>query len=532
VKILIYPPFIDGLKNESKQHRQVISSHNPKTGEKLVDQYPVSTFADLETAVNNAQFAAGHLGTSLPEKIARFLETYAENIEANGDEICRMAALETALPYEPRLKTIELARTTNQLRQAGAAVRERSWRMATIDSAANIRSMYGPLNGPVIVFGPNNFPLAFNAISGGDFAAAIAAGNPVIAKAHPGHLSTSRLLAEAAWEALDAYGLPRGTVQMFYHCAPEDGLKLVAHPNVAAAAFTGSRGAGLALKQAADAAGKPIYLEMSSVNPVYVLPGALAERGEAIAAEFFGSCTMASGQFCTNPGLIIVPQGQDGEKFLQTAAALFQNNASGPLLSEFGAANIQRSLSVLQKAGAEIVIGGTGDGFRHTNTLLRVSGEAFLVDPAGLQTEAFGPVSLVVMARDAQEMTATAASLEGNLTGTIYSDSQGSDDDAYDRLAPVLATKVGRLLNDKMPTGVAVSPAMVHGGPYPATGHPGFTAVGIPASIHRFAALRCYDNVRQHRLPPELRDENPTGDMWRLVDGRWTQENITSEIAN
>jgi alpha-ketoglutaric semialdehyde dehydrogenase len=528
---LNYSPFIDGLE-EMTQPRQTISSYNPTTGEKLTGHYPVSTFAELEAAVDNARSAAGYLGESSPEIIARFLETYADRIETNGDEICRMAALETGLPYEPRLKMIELTRTTDQLRQAGAAVRERSWRMATIDNAANIRSMYTPLNGPVLIFGPNNFPLAFNAVSGGDFAAAIAAGNPVIAKAHPGHLGTSRLLAEAAWDALDACRLPRGIVQMFYHCAPGDGLKLVAHPGVAAAAFTGSRGAGLALKQAADAAGKPIYLEMSSVNPVFILPGALAERGEAIAVEFFGSCTLASGQFCTNPGLLIVPQGHHGEKFLRTAAALFKDNPSGPLLSKLGAANIQRSLSILQEAGAEIATGGEGDGFQHANTLLRISGEVFQTDPASLQTEAFGPVALVVIASDTKEMAAVAASLEGNLTGSIYSDSQGYDDAAYDQLAPVLVTKVGRLLNDKMPTGVAVSPAMVHGGPFPATGHPGFTAVGIPASIHRFAALRCYDNVRQHRLPPELRDENPTGEMWRLVDGRWTQENIVAKVTS
>jgi len=523
-------PFIVGRAEVAENGRLTIQSSNPTTGEKLPGLYPVSDFAELETAVKSARSAETQLRDSSVETIAQFLETYAEIIEANGDEICRTAALETALPYEPRLRTIELGRTTNQLRQAATAVRERSWCMATIDTGANIRSMYGPLNGPVVIFGPNNFPLAFNAISGGDFAAAIAAGNPVIAKAHPGHLSTSRLLAEAAWGALDACGLPQATAQMFYHCAPEVGLKLVAHPDVAAVAFTGSRGAGLALKQAADGVGKPIYLEMSSVNPIFILGGALTERGEAVAAEFAGSCTLASGQFCTNPGLVIVPQGGDGEAFLNTAVAIFQEKLSGPLLSETAAENIKRSLTVLQEAGAELVTGGEGDGFHYANSLLRVSGEAFLANSASLQTEAFGPVSLIVMAEDVVEMAAIATHLEGNLTGCIYSDTQGSDDAAYEQLAPVLRTKVGRLLNDKMPTGVAVSPAMVHGGPYPSTGHPGFTAVGIPASIHRFAALQCYDNVRPHRLPAELLDENPTGEMWRFVDGRWTQENIRKQL--
>lgn len=521
----IHKPFIIG-QLDSLENRAFIQSFNPATGEKLPDLYPVSEYANLETAVLSAQEAATILLATPPETIAQFLETFADNIEANGDEICRVAAEETALPYATRLRVIECNRTTNQLRQAATAVRERSWSQATIDTANNIRSMYRPLNGPVVVFGPNNFPLAFNGISGGDFAVAIAAGNPVIAKAHPAHLSTSRLLAEAAQAALASCGLPAATVQMFYHCEPEDGLKLVAHPGVKAVAFTGSRRAGLALKQAADSTGTPIYLEMSSVNPVFMLPGALAERGEALAAEFAGSCMLATGQFCTNPGLVVLPAGEEGEVFLQTAVSIFQESPQGTLLSEFGAAHIANGIATLQAAGAEVVVGGEGSGFHFDNTLLRVSGKDFLANAEALQTEAFGPVSLMVVADGLAEITAVAASLEGNLTGCIYSDTQGSDDATYDQLAPVLRTKVGRLLNDKMPTGVAVSPAMVHGGPYPSTGHPGFTAVGIPASIHRFAALQCYDNVRPHRLPAELKDENPNGEMWRLVNGRWTQKDI------
>lgn len=523
--MLVHAPLIIN-RPDSANGRPTLQSRNPATAETLPDLYTVSDLAELSAAVTAAQAAAAELLSTPPETLAQFLDTFAENIEGNGDLICRTAARETALPYEPRLRTIELGRTTNQLRQAATAVRQRAWVTATIDSEANIRSMYRPLNGPVVIFGPNNFPLAFNATAGGDFAAAIAAGNPIIAKAHPAHLSTSRLLAEAAQAAAATCGLPPATVQMFYHCSPEDGLKLVAHPGVKAVAFTGSRKAGLALKQAADQAGKPIYLEMSSVNPVFMLPGALAERGDALAVEFTASCTLATGQFCTNPGLVIVPAGEAGETFLSAATAQFKEKVTGPLLSEFGADHIRQALALLQENGAELVTGGQGSGFHFDNTLLRVTGEAFLNRPDQLQTEAFGPVSLIVFAEDVAQMTAVAACLEGNLTGCIYSDTQGSDDAAYDQLAPVLHTRVGRLLNDEMPTGVAVSPAMVHGGPYPATGHPGFTSVGLPAAIHRFAALQCYDNVRPLRLPAELQDKNPTGEMWRFVDGRWTQANL------
>jgi alpha-ketoglutaric semialdehyde dehydrogenase len=377
-----------------------------------------------------------------------------------------------------------------------------------------------------VVFGPNNFPFAFNSVAGGDFAAAVAAGNPVIAKANPGHPGTTRLLAEAAFAAVQATDLPPALVQLLYRTTPDDGLRLVADPRVGATGFTGSRAAGLRLKAAADAAHKPIYLEMSSVNPVVVLPGALDERAAQIAGEFTASCLLGAGQFCTNPGLVILLQSAQSEAFLQAAQATFQAAPAGVLLGANGPGQIARSIAVLREHGAELVGGGTAvqaAGYRFANTLLRVSGAGFLAHPAALQTEAFGSVALFVFAEDAAQLLDIVAHLDGNLTGTIYSHSQGHDDALYDQLAPLLRQKVGRLLNDKMPTGVAVSPAMVHGGPPPATGHPGFTSVGIPAAIHRFAALYGYDNVRPHRLPPPLQDKNPTGQTWRLIDGAWTQ---------
>jgi NADP-dependent aldehyde dehydrogenase len=202
---------------------------------------------------------------------------------------------------------------------------------------------------------------------------------------------------------------------------------------------------------------------------------------------------------------------------------------AGTLLGADGPASIAAGIGELVRHGAKILAGGRAlDAGRYAfaNTLLRATGDAFLAHPHGLQTEAFGTVNLVVLARDAEQMVEIAGALEGSLTGSIYSDTAGADDPLYARLAPVLRDKVGRLLNDKMPTGVAVTPAMNHGGPYPATGHPGFTAVGIPAALLRFAALHCYDNVRPSRLPAELADKNPTGRMWRLVDGEWTQQDV------
>src|ERR1700730_11851570 len=240
---------------------------NPAKGEALPLAFPTSRWSDVDLALTSATKPPAELRTIDPTKIAAFLEAYAANIEAAADTIAAAAAEETALPVTPRLKDVELPRTTNQLRQAGAAVREESWRHATLDLEKNIRSCFAPI-GPVVIFGPNNFPFAFNGVSGGDFAAAIAAGNPVIAKAHPLHPNTTRLLAEQAFKAVEQTGLPPATVQLLYNISNENGLKLVGDARVGEICCTGSRNAGLRLRRAAEEAGHPIYREMSSINPV------------------------------------------------------------------------------------------------------------------------------------------------------------------------------------------------------------------------------------------------------------------------
>jgi NADP-dependent aldehyde dehydrogenase len=500
---------------------------NPTSQALLADVYPVSPWSEIESAVKAAARAARDVAQWPGERFGRFLERYAERIEARAADLTAIAQLETALPVEPRLARAELPRTTNQLRQAAAAAREGSWLRPIIDVKANIRSVFAPI-GPVVVFGPNNFPFAFNGISGGDFAAAVAGGNPVIAKGHSSHPGTTRLFAEEAQHAARETEMPAGFVQLIYRTDHADGERLVGHPLVGATGYTGARETGLVLKAAADRAGKPIYLELSSINPVVVLPGALAERAAAVADEFTGSCLMGTGQFCTNPGLVFLIAGAESEAFLNLVRENFAAAPAGTLLGEGVLRHLERGITALRTAGAELVTGGEaggGKGFSYRNTLLRVSGEKFLANARALQTEAFGNSSLFVFARDAAQLQELLGVLEGNLTGTIYSANDGRDDAVCDQIEPILRRRVGRLLNDKMPTGVAVSPAMNHGGPFPATGHPGFTAVGIPTSIQRFAMLCCYDNVRPHRLPPALQNKNSLR-LWRLVDGAWTQGDV------
>lgn len=504
------------------------SALNPRTREPIPEHYPVSDWSEIEAAIHAAADAFVALRKILPSQRANFLEDFADRLGKAKDELVHLAHAETALPAEPRLASVEMPRTINQLRLAAGASRDPSWAMLTIDSANNLRSMLAPI-GPVCVFGPNNFPFAFNGIAGGDFAAALAAGNPVIAKANPGHPGTTRRLAELAHEAAVATEMPAGTIQLLYQMDYADGERLVSHPLIGATAFTGAKRAGLVLKKAADEVGKPIYLELSSVNPVVILPGVLYERAEQMAEEFATSCLMGAGQFCTNPGLVLMVASPRTEQFIEAVTKRFADAPVSTLLGTAVEKGLAQSVEAITKSGANLLTGGKvggGAGCSYANTLMRTTGKHFLAHAEAMQREAFGNAALVVVADSIDEIASIIATLEGNLTGCIYSHKLGEDDNEYDQIAPLLRQKVGRLLNDKMPTGVAVSNAMNHGGPFPSTGHPGFTAVGIPASLRRFTMLQCYDAVREHRLPPELRDENLVSTPWRLIDGNWTRADV------
>jgi NADP-dependent aldehyde dehydrogenase len=490
-------------------------AEDPTHAEAIGPAFPISSSADVEAALAAAVTVADELAATSPERIADFLERYASAIDADADTLVALAAAETALPAEPRLRSVELPRTSGQLRQAARAVREHSWSDPVIDTASGLRAHRAPLGKPVLVFGPNNFPFAFNAIAGSDFASAIAARNPVIAKAHPSHPATSRRLAELAHQALLAAGLPAAAIQLLYHFDNNLGARLAADPRLGAIGFTGSRTGGLALKAAADSACVPIYAEMSSVNPVFLLPGALAEDAEALAAAFFASCTMGSGQFCTNPGIVVVPKNA-------------ADASPRPLFSRGVQDNLARAVQGLVTAGAQVLAGGhvgTGTGYRFQPTLLTVDGTDFINDKGALQAEAFGPVSLLVRVDGDEAFAAAATAFEGNLTGTLYRAAEGSDDALWRAIARQLRARVGRLIANRMPTGVAVSPAMNHGGPFPSTSNASFTAVGMPSAIHRFTALHSYDNVPDALLPAELRDHNITRAQ-RRIDGRWTDADV------
>lgn len=494
----------------------------PGTAE-TIGCFPISPWAEIDGALDAGTEAYEVARDTDPLEVSRLLEGMADLIDAAADRVVETAHEETALPVAPRLRDVELPRATAQLREAARAAVDRSWTMPTISPSHRIVSYLAPMPGPIVIFGPNNFPFAFNAIAGGDFAAAIATRHPVLAVANPGHPRTTALLAALTEEACSGTTLPSAMIQMVYGLAREDGLRLVGDERIAATAYTGSRRSGLALKEAADRAGRPIYLELSSVNPVVVLEGALEERSAEIAGELANSALLGGGQFCTSPGLIFAPASEPGDGFVAELNSRLTGSPSVTLLDDRGRENLEAAYETWQGAGARLV--GRADeepGWcRYPNTLMSVAGSQFIARPRELQTEAFGSMVLVVRFEETDELAGCVRVLEGSLTGSIFSSTSGGDDDAVAMVGPTLRAKVGRLLDDKVPTGVAVVPAMNHGGPYPSTGHPGFTSVGIPASLRRFGMLQCFDSVRLERLPPELQPDNPLG-IERFVDGAWT----------
>jgi NADP-dependent aldehyde dehydrogenase len=436
----------------------------------------------------------------------------------------------------PRL-TGEVTRTANQLRMFAGIVEEGSWVQARIDPALpdrqplprpDIRSMLRAL-GPVAVFGASNFPLAFS-VGGGDTASALAAGCPVIVKAHPAHPGTSELAAAIISEAVIAQDLHPGVFSLLFDSGVAIGTALVKHPLIRAVAFTGSLRAGRALMDLAAARPDPIpcFTEMSSGNPVFILPGALRKGPAALAQSLFGSFTLGAGQFCTKPGIVLVPEAPENSAFLEELKSLVTQSQpftllTGGIAREYDRATEIRESQVVLAAEAHMLSERQkGNAPFHAQAkLFTTSSQEFLSEPMrkkgelGLADEIFGPNTLVVTGNEA-EIKLIAKGLSGHLTATILGD---EDDLAANReLIAILEQKVGRVIFNGFPTGVEVTHAMVHGGPYPSTSDPRFTSVGGMA-IYRFARPVCFQNLPQTMLPPELQDANSLG-IARLRDGK------------
>jgi alpha-ketoglutaric semialdehyde dehydrogenase len=467
------------------------------------------------------------------ETRARLLEAIADEILALGDDLLSVTDAETGLGL-PRLQG-ERARTVGQLRRFAAVVREGSWVDARIDRRdatrtppkPDVRRMLVPL-GPVVVFAASNFPFAFS-VAGGDTASALAAGCPVVLRAHPAHPETSERVAAAVKAAVARCGLPAGVFSVFVGGGHEIGLALVRHPLAQAVAFTGSLRGGRALYDAAAArpAPIPVYAEMGSTNPVFVLPGALAERGGALGAALADSAMLGVGQFCTKPGLLFAVEGPGFAAFTETLTARVTGKAPARMLYGDIAARFREGLAEVARApGVERLAeaSATSDVAFGRPVAWQVSLEDFLRAHA-LRDEVFGPSTIVVRAPSVDALARAAAALEGQLTATVHA--TAADLTGAGPLLAILERKVGRLVFGGVPTGVEVCAAMNHGGPYPASTDARSTSVGT-AAIHRFARPLCYQDAAAAVLPPELADRNVRA-LWRLVDDRLTRDDVPGD---
>ncbi len=505
---------------------------NPSTATSLPEDFYYATREEIDEILELSAKAFMAYKLKSGKEKAGFLEAIADEILALGDELIQRCVAESGLPVD-RI-TGERGRTIGQLKLFAELLKEGSWLNARIDTAIpdrqpipkpDLRRIDIPI-GSVLVFGASNFPLAFST-AGGDTASALAAGCPVIIKAHPSHPGTNDLISGAILKAAKKTGMPEGVFNMFY-AANEETIRVVTHPAIKAVGFTGSRSGGMAIFKAAMERKDPIpvYAEMSAINPVVVLPKAIEERSEALATGLAGSITLGVGQFCTNPGISFLLKSEATDSFLEVLAAKLKAAAPGTMLNQ----NICKSykqgvdrLKAVEKVTviAEAVTPADLDKTQAQPVLFAVEAHEFITNQ-DLKDEVFGPSALIVLCKDEKELHAALQSLDGQLTATIHAGTGETAD--LTALVNILTQKAGRVLFGGFPTGVEVSAAQHHGGPFPATSDARTTSVGT-AAIDRFVRPVAYQNFPNQMLPEELKNENSLKIM-RLVNGDYTKEAV------
>ncbi|MGD0251636.1 MAG: aldehyde dehydrogenase (NADP(+)) [Verrucomicrobiota bacterium] len=511
---------------------------SPLDSKPLTPEFHLSGEKDVNAAMELAGAAFETYRETTGEQRAVFLECIADEILALGDDLITRAHQETGLP-EARL-TGERARTAGQLKLFAQVVREGSWVDARIDTAIpdrqpapkpDLRRMLIPI-GPVIVFGSSNFPLAFS-VAGGDTASALATGNPVVVKAHSGHPGTSELVATAVRRAVAACSLAAGVFSMLHGAGKVIGTALVRHPVARAVGFTGSRAAGRALFDAAAARPEPIpvFAEMSSLNPIFILPEALQTQTAKISEGLRASVTMGVGQFCTKPGLIFGLQRAGFDQLQKTLGQSFENVAPATMLHAGICESYHQGLARASGISGVKLLARSKEnpdaGKTHGEPVLVCTDAKNFQKHPELAEEVFGPFAVLISAQSLSELEDIAENLEGQLTATVH----GTPNDLQQakRLLQILERKAGRLLINGFPTGVEVCPSMNHGGPYPATTDVRFTSVGT-AALYRFVRPICYQSFPASLLPVALKDGNPLN-LWRLVNGKLAKDAVNAGSA-
>lgn len=517
--------------NTSAKGSQFLKSFSTVTQNELPEKFSIATDEEVSEAVEKASAAFHVYKNKSGKEKAHFLETIGEEIMALGDDLIERAMTESGLP-KARL-TGERGRTVGQLKLFAELLKEGSWVEAVIDTAlpertpmprADIRKMLVPI-GPVVVFGASNFPLAFST-SGGDTASALAGGNPVIVKAHQSHLGTNEMIGNAINNAVKKCDMPDGVFSFLIGKGSEIGIKLVTHPGVKAVGFTGSQNAGMAIYKAAANDRKepiPVYAEMSSINPVLLLPGKI-KNTDNLSQQIAASVTMGSGQFCTNPGLLFLMQDEHSQKFIKQLTLTLASSPSATMLNPGICKSYYEGRSELkEQGGIKTLLEGDDHSAEYKGSpfLSEVSCKDFLKNPK-LQREVFGPSTLLVLCQSKEELLSALEVLEGQLTGTVW----GEDEDlvAFKNCIEALENRVGRILFNGVPTGVEVGYAMVHGGPFPATTNANSTSVGMDA-IKRFTRPLCFQDCPASLLPAALQNENPLN-LMRRVNGNYKNGSI------
>ena len=507
----------------SGKSKEVFNAVNPANNQKLSPDFHEAAEEEINEAIKKAEFAFNEYRNKSGKEKAVFLEAIAHEILELGDTLIKRCCEETGLP-ETRISG-ERGRTVNQLRLFAGMLNEGSWVDARIETAEperkpvskpDIRSMKKAL-GPVGIFGASNFPLAFS-VAGGDTASALAAGCSIVVKAHPAHPGTCELIAWAIRNAVMKSNMPDGTFSMVHGRSTGIGMSIVKHPLIKAIGFTGSFRGGKAIYDAAVQRSEPIpvYAEMGSTNPVFILPGALKEKKEEIAKGLTASVTLGVGQFCTNPGLVFYENSEDAKRFQESAINNFSEVDAGIMLTE----GIQRTYvsgieNIRKNDGINILAEGKhGEGIKGTAYLMQTDASNFFQNKK-FEEEIFGPSTLNITAGSKSELIKAAGNLKGHLTATLHATEE--DLKNYKELVEILERKAGRLIINGYPTGVEVCHSMVHGGPFPATTDSRSTSVGTMA-VNRFTRPVCYQNFPDKLLPDELKNGNPLG-IWRLVNG-------------
>ncbi|MDD3146733.1 MAG: aldehyde dehydrogenase family protein [Candidatus Riflebacteria bacterium] len=522
-----HPILINGEWREASFPVSSFKAVNQLTGKQLPDSFPVSSFLDLDEMLQAEEASHNAILELTFECRAEFLRQLAEELEKNAEELTQTAMAETGFSLKPFLLDQDFSLMIKQLIEASEYCSNRTWREATIDSRNNLRSIRGPLNGPVVIFGPACNPFSLNSCGGNDFACAFAAGNSIIAKSNPGHPLTSYKLARIISITAAKLNFPAASFQFFFNTNNDLGYRLAAHPMIGALAFTGSHSAGLALKESADHAGNLAFINMTGLNPVLILPGAVTERKTQLANELSAAVLANEGQTCKKPGLIFIVENKESSSLIRNLVEEFNTGTCKPLLSDLVARKLDSQVSGFIRLGARKLSRKEfyqPNPFVYPYTVLHLDLKTWLKQASQFQDEAFGPVTIFVTLENEGQFCEALKPLDNCSAISIFSETSGADDPLYASLEPVLRGRSARLCNDRMPGFTAPGAGMADGGSFPASNQPGFTFSGMPAAIKRFTLLQCFDGVKHNRLPADLQSQKPAGRFMRLIDGEYTDQ--------